>query len=448
MDYIFDKKINDPNFAVVKHNTMVESGYDLPPVQNNVMNIAAVKAREVTNPDLWNGEVIISAEEYAAIHSITLNDAYKVLKKSALEMKEIELICDAYFDFSKGEVVPDLPDNIASATFYSDTIVASKPKHGNYKKMKVHIRLIDKIGYSDVGSFIYLRFGRDVLHLIQSATQDNHKDYTSYNYVNTVDFSTTPAKRLYELAVKWKKLGSCKKSVDDWKIFFGVFNKYEKIAEFKKWVLVPAINQVNSQGEFELTLDQQKLGRVVTHLIVIIKEKASKTVTAVDTMANSQLIADQLADSPVELSDNEKVIVKATADIYIIKNNIIDEKHKQNIYKKAISERWGLADYDKQQAELKAQSDKIIKQIEAEKQAEIEQKQEAEKQKLDNEQFIMLFESHSPQERMDILNEVKKLVSGIPIISTQFEKERANFTAHKDMMFRKYFKQVMGILDN
>ena len=149
MDNIFDKKIYDANFSVVKHNTMVESGYDLPPVQNNVMNIAAVKAREVTDPELWNGEVIISAQEYSDIHSVTLNDAYKVLKKSALEMKEIELICDAYYDFSKGEIVPDLPESIEAANFYSETIVASKPKHGNYKKMKVHIRLIDKIGYSD-----------------------------------------------------------------------------------------------------------------------------------------------------------------------------------------------------------------------------------------------------------------------------------------------------------
>lgn len=447
MDNIFDKKIYDANFSVVKHNTMVESGYDLPPVQNNVMNIAAVKAREVTDPELWNGEVIISAQEYSDIHSVTLNDAYKVLKKSALEMKEIELICDAYYDFSKGEIVPDLPESIEAANFYSETILASKPKHGNYKKMKVHIRLIDKIGYSDVGSFIYLRFGRDVLHLIQSATKENQKDFTSYNYVNTVDLSTTPAKRLYELAVKWKKLGSCKKTVDDWKILFGVYNKYEKIAEFKKWVLVPAINQINSQGGFELSLDQEKLGRVITHLILNIKEKKIKNQTQ-DEIKTSQQNKKNDHDKDIldmfdEVTDNEKAIIKVTADKYILEKGIVDKKHKDNIYQKAFNERWGLGENDKQQTELQAQNLKVIAKIEAEQLEQEKIEQEKAKQEEENQKFIALFESLSPIEQDEILGLVKEEVENIPIIGKKFIENMAS--AYKDIMYRVYFKKAMSV---
>lgn len=439
MDTVFSKKFKNAEFAVLKHNTIVESGYDLSPVPNNIMNIAITKARESNDPSLWNGEVVISAEEYSKIHAVSLSDAYRVLKKAVFELRKLELACDAYYDFSKQEVIPDLPPTIADAKFFSDTVLPSRPKHGKYTKMKLLIRLTQKVGYSDTGAFIYLKFTDDILHLIRNATKTDLEDYTKYNYAKTIDLNTTPAKRLYELAVKWKKIGNCRKSVDDWRILFGVFDKYPNVAEFKRWVLVPAIKQINEQGEFELVLEQEKLGRIITHFNILIKTK-NVDETVVD--------ASNTDTDEHNLTETESQIIKATADIYIIKNNIIDEKHKQNIYKKAISERWGLADYDKQQAELKAQSDKVIKQIEAEKQAEIEQKQEAEKQKLDNEQFIMLFESHSPQERMDILNEVKKLLSGIPVISTQFEKERADFTAHKNMMFRKHFKQVMGILDS
>ncbi|TGP43090.1 RepB family plasmid replication initiator protein [bacterium M00.F.Ca.ET.230.01.1.1] len=439
LDTVFSKKFKNAEFAVLKHNTIVESGYDLSPVPNNIMNIAITKARESNDPSLWNGEVVISAEEYSKIHAVSLSDAYRVLKKAVFELRKLELACDAYYDFSKQEVIPDLPPTIADAKFFSDTVLPSRPKHGKYTKMKLLIRLTQKVGYSDTGAFIYLKFTDDILHLIRNATKTDLEDYTKYNYAKTIDLNTTPAKRLYELAVKWKKIGNCRKSVDDWRILFGVFDKYPNVAEFKRWVLVPAIKQINEQGEFELVLEQEKLGRIITHFNILIKTK-NVDETVVD--------ASNTDTDEHNLTETESQIIKATADIYIIKNNIIDEKHKQNIYKKAISERWGLADYDKQQAELKAQSDKVIKQIEAEKQAEIEQKQEAEKQKLDNEQFIMLFESHSPQERMDILNEVKKLLSGIPVISTQFEKERADFTAHKNMMFRKHFKQVMGILDS
>ncbi|MBR7551394.1 replication initiation protein, partial [Mycobacterium tuberculosis] len=70
--------------------------------------------------------------------------------------------------------------------------------------------------------------------------------------------------------------GNCKKSVDDWRHFFGLDDKYEKIAEFKRWVLIPAIKQINAQGEFELSIEQQKLGKVITHLILKIKDKRQK----------------------------------------------------------------------------------------------------------------------------------------------------------------------------
>ena len=46
--------------------------------------------------------------------------------------------------------------------------------------------------------------------------------------------------------------------IDEWKELFGVGDKYDKVYEFKRWVLEPAIEQINEQGEFELTLEQQK----------------------------------------------------------------------------------------------------------------------------------------------------------------------------------------------
>ena len=54
--------------------------------------------------------------------------------------------------------------------------------------------------------------------------------------------------------------------------FFGVLDRYEKVFEFKRWVLLPAIESVNSQGEFTLTLKQQKIGRVITHFQILIKK--------------------------------------------------------------------------------------------------------------------------------------------------------------------------------
>lgn len=59
---------------------------------------------------------------------------------------------------------------------------------------------------------------------------------------------------------------------------FGVADRYPKIFEFKRWVLLPAIAEVNAQGDFRIHLEQLKVGRTITHFQIIIKKlKTEKT---------------------------------------------------------------------------------------------------------------------------------------------------------------------------
>lgn len=445
MEKIFDKKYENADFSVIKHNTLIESGYDLSPVPNNIMTIATTKARESNvNADLWTGEVIISAKEYSDIHKVSVDDAYKVLKRATLELEETKIICDAYYDYSKGEVVPDLPASLENVNFFSESILASKPKQGKFEKMKLHIRLVQKIGYSDTGSFVYLKFSDDVLHLIKNATNPDSLDYTKYDYANTIELNTTPAKRLYELVQKWKKVGVCKKQVDEWKILFGVFNKYPNVAEFKRRVLQPAIDQMNEHGEFELTLEQEKLGRLITHFKINIKDiKPVENQETTDTEFFAKASNVNIFES---LTESERQIVKATADKYLIEKQIEDPKYKQNIYKKAVAGRWGLTELDKQHEDYNKQSKKVTAQIEQEQLLGQQQQQEREQQNQENLKFIAFFENLSIEQQNQILLEVKSMVEKeIPLLSKNFDKEYQSNSAHKDRMFRSYFKKAMGL---
>lgn len=38
-----------------------------------------------------------------------------------------------------------------SDRYHSNVIIGTKPKHGNYAKMKLHIKLVDRVGYSEEG---------------------------------------------------------------------------------------------------------------------------------------------------------------------------------------------------------------------------------------------------------------------------------------------------------
>lgn len=328
MTTVFDDKIGK-DLKVIKHNTLVEAQYNLSPVPHNLMTLAVVKVRngEMNLPEHdRSGEVIISADEYAKIHGIDIKTAYKDLKHAVLELENSSIRCDAYYDFNANQgLTPDQRIDIAmnSDRYHSNVIIGTKPKHGNYVKMKLHIKLVDRVGYSEQGAFVYFRFSDDVMYLIENSSLD----YTSYPYANTVDMNITPTKRLYELVCKWAKLGECKKSVDDWRHFFGLSNKYEKIAEFKRWVITPAITGVNKQGDFKLTLEQQKLGKTITHLIIKIKDKRPKENT--DKDPNTIDIFDNLTDKEREIVANKNAYADSIG---------ATELHRQNLIKQALQQ--------------------------------------------------------------------------------------------------------------
>ena len=141
------------------------------------------------------------------------------------------------------------------------------------------------------------------------------------------------------------------------------------------------------------------------------------------------------------LSDKENQIIKATADKYIAEKGITDLGHRQNIYKKAKEERWGLAKLDKQTAESQAQNNKITQQIKAERSEQFKKAKERKMLENENQKFIEYFESLSSSEQATILNMVKSEVNKIPYIGQKFVKDIAN--SYKNVMYRQYFKKVM-----
>jgi plasmid replication initiation protein len=231
--------------------------------------------------------------------------------------------------------------------------------------------------------------------------------------------------------------------VDEWKILFGVFAKYPNVAEFKRRVLQPAINQVNEQGEFKLTLEQEKLGRAITHFNIVIEEQLVTENPAQSTEFFAKASNVNLFES---LSETERQTVKATADKYIAKNQIDDETYKRNIYKKAVSERWGLLEIDTQQQQYQKQAEEIKKKLEADRLAELEKQQEVLRKEQENNQFVQLFESLEIGSQKEILDKVRNLIATeIPMFLKMFDKENDKKSAHTDIRFRGYFKRVMAI---
>jgi hypothetical protein len=378
MTTVFDDKIGK-DLKVIKHNTLVEAQYNLSPVPHNLMTLAVVKVRngEMNLPEHdRSGEVIISADEYAKIHGIDIKTAYKDLKHAVLELENSSIRCDAYYDFNANQgLTPDQRIDIAmnSDRYHSNVIIGTKPKHGNYVKMKLHIKLVDRVGYSEQGAFVYFRFSDDVMYLIENSSLD----YTSYPYANTVDMNITPTKRLYELVCKWAKLGECKKSVDDWRHFFGLSNKYEKIAEFKRWVITPAITGVNKQGDFKLTLEQQKLGKTITHLIIKIKDKRPKENTdrdpdTIDLLDNKTDRERSKGDDLTPHNDTERQII-AEKNAYADQHGYNADR-RQNLVRQGLT-RYRQAEQEQQTRQEQEQADRQAQEQQDKERLELAQRQ-------------------------------------------------------------------------
>ena len=248
------------DIPISKSNTLIEAGFDLTLAEHDLMTLAINKLHKQAT---GNHEVFITAQEFAVANKISESHAYQQLKVTADKLMERHLKFPLYIDLDKKQ------------NKEPNAVCVVPPKHGRYETVPTKHNWLQSVGYADTSGFIYLHFS-DPLRFLIDRTGDA---YTTYNFTNTIEMTTFGGKRLYEMVCKWKDLGKTKMMyIDEWKDFFGVSSKYEKVFEFKRWVLLPAIAEVNSQGDFRISLKQEKVGRSITHFQILIKKlKTEKT---------------------------------------------------------------------------------------------------------------------------------------------------------------------------
>ena len=248
------------DISISKSNTLIEAGFDLTLAEHDLMTLAINKLHKQAT---GNHEVFITAQEFAVANKISDSHAYQQLKATADKLMERHLKFPLYIDLDKKQ------------NKEPNAVCVVPPKHGRYETVPTKHNWLQSVGYMESNGFIYLLFTDPIRFLIDK-TGDS---YTTYNFTNTIEMTTFGGKRLYEMVCKWKDLGKTKMMyIDEWKDFFGVSSKYEKVFEFKRWVLLPAIAEVNSQGDFRISLKQEKVGRSITHFQILIKKlKTEKT---------------------------------------------------------------------------------------------------------------------------------------------------------------------------
>lgn len=270
------------SLIVTKPNALVEARHDLTMAEHDLMTLAINKLY-VQKSD--TNHVLISAKEYANANKVRLTYAYRVLKDCANALPNKNLTITLYHDHSAKN---------------SETPLVVKPRHSNYTAVNVECNWVERVEQRDQVGYITIYFSELVTHVIQNTG----KAYTKYDYLKTLDFKGSSVKRLYELVLKWQDVGKIPAmTIDEWKAYFGRSNDYPQVNEFRRRVLDFAINQINAQDDFEVTLETYRLGRSFTHFSVSIKKLKSiklgnpnkdKTTKTVNLMSQKQ--ADMFAN--------------------------------------------------------------------------------------------------------------------------------------------------------
>ncbi|WP_336014348.1 replication initiation protein RepM [Acinetobacter pittii] len=223
---------------VVKDNSLIDASFNLSLVEQRIMLMAIVEAREL--PKLtFDTPIKVSVKSYI--------DQFKVARSTAYESLQ------------------DAVDTLFERQFsYYDPVMDERFKE----------RWIYKASYIDDKGHVVMFFTPTVISMISRL----YKNFTQYLIDEVSDFKSKYSVRLYELLIKYKELGSSKKyTIDELRSLLGVENtEYKTMSLFKVNVLDKAVKEINTKTDIQIKYDQFKEGRTISHILFKLSKKKEK----------------------------------------------------------------------------------------------------------------------------------------------------------------------------
>lgn len=229
--------ISEKKLVVYKANEVVEAGYRLSLNEQRVV-LACIAQVSSAEKLLVTDKFELSAKDFAQLFSVSEDRAYHSLIEVA------ESLFNRY-------VVLDNP----------------YPNQSQVKRLKM--RWISSIGYMSDKGKVVLRFSQDILPYLSELKGQ----FTKYELKHIGNMKSIYAIRLYELLMQWKSTGTRTVEIEWLKQQFQVEGQYPAMKDFKKWVIDPAVKDINTHSDFEVAWTQTKTGRRVTHFTFTFGEK-------------------------------------------------------------------------------------------------------------------------------------------------------------------------------
>lgn len=252
------------NKLVVKDNALIDASFNLSLIEQRLMLLAIVQAREISN--LSSSTAIeITANQYTEQFNIHEKEAYNALRTA----------CDLLFErrFS-----------------YIDRY------KGNQLIKKV--RWVSEVGYLENKGTVLLNLSDTVVSLISRLEQQ----FTKYHLDQVSAFKSKYSIRLYEIIIKWLNNNITQKyEITELRSKLGLEStEYKTMSLFKANVLDKAVAEINQKADLDVTYEQFKEGRSITHVRFKMKTKKitkdqAKDKTTILTPKQIDMFSDKLS---------------------------------------------------------------------------------------------------------------------------------------------------------
>ncbi len=231
---------------IVKDNNLINASYTLGLVEQRLILLAIIEARESTSHIDTETYLEIHAQHYASRFNVDVKNTYAMLSDAVQTL------------FNR------------QVTYMTIDTKRNKPE-------KRVVRWVSGISYVEGAGVVKLRFSPEVIPLITQLEQN----FTSYE-LEQVKHLNAYATRLYELLASWRSTGKTPiMAIQDFRAKIGVEpQEYNAMNNFKNRVLEPSITQINQHTDITVSYEQHKAGRVITGFsFTFTQKKQAKDVT-------------------------------------------------------------------------------------------------------------------------------------------------------------------------
>lgn len=227
---------------IVKDNALINASYNLDLVEQRLILLAIIEARQTGKGINANDALEVHASSYINHFNVEKHTAYTVLKNAA----------------------DDLFERRFSYQFINS--------NGNTEHVKS--RWVSEIRYVENEALIKLIFAPSVVPLITRLEQH----FTSYELKQVSQLSSRYAIRLYELLIAWRSTGQTPTfELSKFRNQLGISDdEYKRMELFKRRVLDVAVSQVNELTDITVSYDQHKKGRTITGFSFSFKQKKER----------------------------------------------------------------------------------------------------------------------------------------------------------------------------